>query len=95
MLNLITHRRIPQRIRLIRHQQHDYVLPTSPTDSEVLNYSAQGYTVVQIDAIINQLYSDGYCTNCIIDLKGNSVPTDASSVALAGLRVTNTVIVDQ
>ena len=75
-----------------------YSLPTSATNNQTLDYSGLGLNATTVDEIINQLYSDGFCTNCIIDLSGNSAPTAASATALAGLRevsgMNNTVIVD-
>lgn len=71
-------------------------LPTEATDSQALNYD--GLYAGQVDDVINQLFSDGYCTNCIIDLSNNGVPTAVSSIALAGLGnptgMNNTIITD-
>jgi len=75
-----------------------YTLPTSAVTQIVLDYSGLGLDATDTDILLNALFNDGFCTDCMIDVTGNSIPTAASAAAIAGLEAApyfNVVIKDE
>jgi len=69
-----------------------YLLPTVPTDSQVLDYSGLGLSASQVDTLLNTLFSDGFVTNCEINVSNNAIPTAASADAITGLEAAGNAI---
>lgn len=67
--------------------------PIFATDSQILDYSHKRLNSSRVDLLLNALFSDGFCTNCIIDVSHNSIPTAASSAAITGLEAAGNVVI--
>jgi len=70
-----------------------YTLPTSPVDSIILDYSGLNLDATDTDILLNALFNDGFCTNCVIDVTGNTIPTAASAAARTGLEAAGNILI--